>query len=306
MSYDLFLGPRSGQLDRGRLANYFGARAHYRLSEQQAFYLNPDSGVYFGFEFDPASKDSDPLPISFNINFFRPSYFILEAELEASAFVRHFDLTVFDPQVDGMGEGDYRSDLLIKGWNSGNRFAFSAFLKKPADARELAIYPTAMLTDIWRWNLARAERQAQAGEEKFVPRVGFLRIDGMAKSFVLWPDGIPTIIPPVDYVLVVRKQLCSAPGFATDQALLTWRQARRALGRHSMVAADNSLLPNYDREPPGELASVLRSLPAHPGEPEYLQNDQVLDKELVEQFARNTITQRLLDLFASMGRALSR
>ncbi len=289
MSYDLFLGPWSGRLDRGRLASYFGSRVHYRLNEQEAFYLNPDSGVYFAFEFAPEAKESDPLPVGFNINFFRPSYFILEAELEVSAFVRHFDLMVFDPQVDGMvGEGEYQSDLLIKGWNSGNLLAFSAFLKEPEGARGLAIYPSAALTDIWRWNLARSERQARAGEDKFVPRVGFFRIEGMAKSFALWPDGIPTIIPSVDYLLVARKQLCSASGTAIDQALLTWRQALPVLDRHSTIAADNSFLPNYDREPPDELVSFLRSLPAHVGEPEFLQNDQVLDMELVEQFAHKT------------------
>jgi hypothetical protein len=74
------------------------------------------------------------------------------------------------------------------------------------------------------------------------------------------------------------------------------------LDRHSTIAADNSFLPNYDREPPDELASFLRSLPAHAREPEYLQNDQVLDMELVEQFARKTIIQRFVKLFAGMTR----
>jgi hypothetical protein len=304
MSYDLFLGPRSGQLDLGQLANYFGSRDHYRLSEQQAFYLNPDSGVYLGFEFEPASKDSDPLPVSFNINFFRPSYFILEAELEVCALVRHFDLIVFDPQVDGMGEGEYQSDLLIKGWNSGNHFAFASFLKKPAEARKLATYPAATLTDIWRWNLARSKRQAQAGDGKYVPRAGFLRIDGTARSFAFWPDGIPTVIPPVDYLIVGREQLRPVPGSAPDQALLTWRQARPLLERHGAVAADNSYVPKYDRAP-DEVVRFLRSLPAHAGKFEFLSSDQVLDVELVEQFARETIVRRFLKLLAGMMRGRS-
>jgi hypothetical protein len=285
MSYDLFLGPRSGQFERDRFADYFGSRDHYRLSEQEAFYQNPDSGVYFGFEFAPA-KDSQeqPLPVSFNINFFRPSYFILEAELEVSTLVRHFDLIVFDPQVDGMEEGEYQSDLLIKGWNGGNLWAFATFLKRSVGASELTIYPTAMLTEIWRWNVARSERQAQAGDEKYVPRVGFLRIDGMARSFVFWPDGIPTIVPPVDYLIVGREQLCPASGSAPDQALLTWRQARPVLERHGTVAADNSFVPNYGRAP-DEVVRFLQSLAAHAGEFEFLQSDKVLDLELVEQLA---------------------
>ncbi len=142
MSYDLFLGPRSAQFERRRFADYFGSRDHYQLSEQDAFYQNPDSGVYFGFEFAPVPKDSQEqsLPVSFNINFFRPSYFILEAELEVSALVRHFGLIVFDPQVDGMEEGEYQSDLLIKGWNGGNLCAFATFLKKIGST--FRAYPT--------------------------------------------------------------------------------------------------------------------------------------------------------------------
>jgi hypothetical protein len=283
MSYDLFLGPRRGTFELVQFTDYFRSRDHYEQSEWEALYRNPDSGAYFAFNFTPPKESEErPLPISFNINFFRPSYFILEAGMEVTAFVRYFDLLVFDPQIDGMGEGEFQCDLLIKGWNEGNCFAFSGFLKKPNAIREVATYPTAMLTNAWRWNLARSERQAQAGDEKFVPRIGFVRIGGTARSFVVWPDGIPTIIPPVDYL--IRERLRPAPRSAPDLALLPLRQARPVLERHGTIAADASFMPSYDGEPPDEVVRFLQSLPAHAEEFAFLGNDQVLDLELVEQF----------------------
>jgi hypothetical protein len=79
-----------------------------------------------------------------------------------------------------------------------------------------------------------------------VPRISFLRIDGKANSAAVWPDGIPTVIPPVDYLIIARRQLAltQKPSNAEDHALLAWEIARPLLGRHGMVAADKSIVLN--------------------------------------------------------------
>src|SRR5207248_9248706 len=67
---------------------------NYELNDAQALYSNEDSGVYFAFEFlqqdgdDEEGRDTSLLPVSFNLNYFRPHAFGLEAEPELSAFVR--------------------------------------------------------------------------------------------------------------------------------------------------------------------------------------------------------------------------
>src|SRR5580658_8884848 len=93
MSYDLLFKPRNGLLDQGDLVRYFSHRHNYKVDGAQAIYGNEDTGVYFQFDLQTASEasDTEDYPVAFNINYFRPSYFILEAEMEVSAFVRTFD-----------------------------------------------------------------------------------------------------------------------------------------------------------------------------------------------------------------------
>ena len=147
MSYDLFLQCRGGTYDRTPFLEYFRAREWYRIEGSQAWYENEDTGVYFSFELSDPPEKGEPtqLPISLNVNFFRPSYFITEVETEVTALVRRFDMIVFDPQINGMGEGEYQKELLIAGWSHGNEFAFSTFLEDPRHRTNLLSMPSAEL-----------------------------------------------------------------------------------------------------------------------------------------------------------------
>ena len=114
MSYDLFLRSRSLAVSPGAFFDYFRGRARYKVENKQAWYQNEESGVYFAFEYADADERDGPHPyrFSFTINFFRPSYFILEAEPEVTALVDRFDFLVSDPQTKGMGDGVYAPELL--------------------------------------------------------------------------------------------------------------------------------------------------------------------------------------------------
>jgi hypothetical protein len=279
--------------------DYFRSRIHYEVSKREALYFNPDSGVYFGFELAPPPEDPEEehLPISFNINFFRPSYFILEAELEVTAFVRHFDLVVFDPQIDGMEGDEYQSHLLIKGWNCGNEFAFASFLRERGAAREVPTLPAATLMEYWRWNRGRAERQAQVGNTKSIPRIAFVRVGGEARSAAFWPDGgVPSIIPHVAYLIVDREKCDPEQQSGKEnQALVAWEVARPLLERYNLIETDNSFVLDDGAQPPGELARLIQSLPAYTGEFAPLSAHEVVDRELVERYARKSIVKLALD-----------
>src|SRR5689334_4236837 len=92
MSYDLYFRHRSGTdaLTPSQFAAYFHGRPYYTVSETQAWYEHPATGVYFSFSYDVIEGDADEsLPgaedrtsVSFNLNYYRPHTFGLEAEPE--------------------------------------------------------------------------------------------------------------------------------------------------------------------------------------------------------------------------------
>jgi hypothetical protein len=289
MSYDLFLQCRDGTYDPTQFLEYFRACEWYKIQGSQAWYENEDTGVYFSFELSEPSEEGEPphLPVSLNVNFFRPSYFIAEVETEVTALVHRFDMIVFDPQFDGMGEGEYQKELLIAGWNRGNEFAFSTFLKDPGHRTNLLSMPSAKLRKIWTWNRERRALQAQYGNSKFVPRITFIRLDQGVSSAVIWPDGIPSIVPPVDRLIVVRQTLAPRRLFrrVEDRTLLAWQDAQPMFERYGSRQPDNAILLDYDR-PPGEVASFIRSLPCGNREISMVSADQILDRELIDKHTR--------------------
>src|SRR5438046_1840056 len=72
MSYDLFL---SGLPKAGKLREWFSERGNYQVGDTQAVYQNEATGVYFTFGIEDKK-------IVFNLNYFRPSFYGLEAEIE--------------------------------------------------------------------------------------------------------------------------------------------------------------------------------------------------------------------------------
>ena len=99
MSYDLYFRSRSPgtRFSSEDFEAYFQPRHWYEVKNSQAWYRNNDSGVYFVFEYNDPDTDSETgaehetesglFPVSFNMNYFRPHPFGLEAEPEVAAFV---------------------------------------------------------------------------------------------------------------------------------------------------------------------------------------------------------------------------
>ncbi len=222
-----------------------------------------------------------------NINYFRPSYFILEAEPEVSEFVKAFDLTVSDPQEGGMGEGEYRKDLLISGWNQGNEFGCSAMLKHPKRQEDVATLPSAMLHQVWKWNLGRKTLQEHIGNEQFVASVMFLRYENRTVSFATWIDAIPTVLPRVEMILIGRNKLARRRFLLkrNDIALASWEQANQAIQIEKYPAIGMGYSLKYDN-PPAEIVEFVKGLTAYSDTLAGLPADQVLDRELVVKLSR--------------------
>lgn len=123
---------------------YFRSRNHYTLEHNCACYENERTGVGFMFSYESEKPDLEalkemgivfegfdemeesdeeeiPYPlIAFNINYARERSFIVEAEPEVSALIKHFDLSTDDPQIEGMGRDNYSPAGLIDGWTYCN------------------------------------------------------------------------------------------------------------------------------------------------------------------------------------------
>jgi len=291
---------------------YFRVRRHYTVGESQAWYANEDSGVYFSFDLpgerDPLDLEEEeaegyiPEDASFNLNYFRPHVFGLEAEPEVSAFMEAFDPLIEDPQVGGMGEGPYSSEGFLNGWNRGNAFSYSAVAASgSADTPQLSL-PAAVIESVWRWNIQRTALQERLGESVFVPRIMFHSSEAKAHSFVVWTDGMAALLPVVDTVLLVRVELAPRRFFRRKQdiAVLPWSEVENATAAYPV---EGGILPfkrlHYPARPK-EIERWVASLPAAKVLPKGIGIDRILGCELLDSPpATAYLTRRAAD-FASL------
>jgi hypothetical protein len=297
MSYDLYMKPRVGTVGRARFLEYFKSRTHYECADDQSWYRNEDTGVYFVFEYSDTVTTNAPdledgassYQLSFNINYCRPSFFGTEAEPELNAFIERFDLLVDDPQIDGMGVGEYDTAKFLYGWSKGNELGYQAVMQG-GGAKTIFTAPTSELERIWRWNLERRRLQTQIGEGCFVPRIFFLELEGAAKSAVVWPDAIPLLLPRVDYLFVDRQDLAPRRFFRAipDRALLPWHRAEPVIKNHASLTETGAYVLNYS-SPPSKIVEMVRNLSPHTQALQGIATDAVLNAELVAKYlARQT------------------
>jgi len=289
MSYDLYFAGR--KLTQEEFSGYFTSRSNYKVNGSQAFYQNEDTGVYFSFDLNTETEKLDPeapdYNVSFNLNFFRPHIFGLEAEPEIHAFVDTFNFTVHDPQNNGMGTGAYSTGGFFNGWNTGNEFGYQCILNNPQqNVSSLASYPSERIAQIWKWNFNRNSVQEEFGESIFVPKIIFIRKDGATSSVIIWGDAIPSLLPKVDMILVPRKELAPRVLFQKkdDMCLINFSEAAGILGRYLIhdYGLPSLLLPHP--ESPKEVSDFVRGLKPFAGRLEGISIDKVVDHELVERY----------------------
>lgn len=289
MSYDLyFIDP---EISLQEFQSYFESRSNYNVENTQAWYANEDTGVYFCFDY---SGESEEAPeghngnVSFNLNFYRPHFFALEAEPEVRDFVNHFGLMIHDPQMHGMGEGKYDTEGFLRGWNHGNEFGYNAVLNSEAPPEIIHSRSGDELESIWQWNFNRKRIQNTFGEAVFVPRIMFIRIDGSVLTAAVWPDAIPALIPQVDALVIPRYELAPRRLFRKkeDMCIVAIKKAFPLL---EPFRAEGYAMPAFTLSytaAPVDLSSFVKSLKPNAGQAEGVANDQVLNRELIEKFRK--------------------
>lgn len=247
MSYDLsFLSKKKSAVwSAADFASHFSSRTNYTANESEAWYENEDTGVYFSFAYGPEPEEPEILaPIesagfhwsgfSFNMNYFRPHPFGIEAEKEITALVARFDFAVDDPQNSGMGLGAYSGEGFLRGWNAGNSFAVSAMKTQYADSlpNEIVLLPEERILALWQWNYGRRDFQAHSGEDVFIPKISFGRIGNEFATLAVWSDAIPAILPEADFLALVRQELAPKRlfrGSKPDVIFLPFAHVKEAL-----------------------------------------------------------------------------
>jgi hypothetical protein len=232
MSYDLYFMQKqeSESTSRVEIKEYFSKRKNYKIINDQYWYQNDDTGVYFSFEhtednrseefdsFETFSKDEfKTINFLFNLNYLRSGFFAIEALMELNAFIRNFSLIVDDPQIGGMGRGEFKKDAFIQGWYKGNYLAYKSIIETDLQNRKNDSLPSASLVEMWRWNYGRKKLQSTLGSDIFVPVINLMRHKNRPQRWAVWADGIPQAIPKVDMLMLVRKELAPKRLFKTKQ-----------------------------------------------------------------------------------------
>lgn len=287
MSYDLHLKPRLGEFSPRDFLASFEGRPRYTLNGTQAWYENPDTGVTFSFEVnsdDDEVEDDDPAgsyPVSFNMNLFRPSFFVLEAELELTRVVRQFDFEVFDPQFDVKKGAAYEPSRFVAQWQRANTSATAAHLEEYKDT-PVRTLPAATLKRIWRWNYHRGALQSKLGDSVFVPSIMFFAGSDVVNTVVVWADCIPCVFPTfVDRVVVYLQQMAPWRLFGRKPTLaqVDWSRLAPILGPHGRLDGDTFRV-DYEEAPP-DVVAFARSLKPSATDPVGIQPALVLDAEIV-------------------------
>lgn len=289
MSYDLFFRCRKpgNTISREDFDGYFDGLDNYKIDGAEAWYSNEDTGVYFTFDFSDQSDDDEDeervdktlAPISFNINYLRPHPFGLEADAELQMFVNHFELKVSDPQINGMGDGEYSSAGFLRGWNAGNEFAYRAMLSQDPKQDVLSL-PSAKLRQYWTWNDDRGIVQDEMVDSGFVPKLFFFNVNGKVKTGVAWGDGIPVLLPEVDLVLMPRQRLASK---GDDIVMATWQELLPLLERFPKVEKGLQCRELFFEETPADIEKWIRSRKPPAESPKEVGFDQILDEDLLEK-----------------------
>jgi hypothetical protein len=275
MSYDLMLaGGRGKKLDKKSFSSYFKGRQGYEVGKGQAVYQNEDTGVYFIFD-EPADGF-----VAFNLNYFRPHVFGLEAAIELGAFAEAFDARAVYESGD---EGPFDRQKFLRDWNAGNRFGYRAMLsgEEPPD-EPVHTWPSKRIRDVWEWNYAIAaemERMERGGEETFIPTIFAMDVGGELLSVVVWPPRCPMIMPAVDGVLVPLAQAGKA---SEEVSLVRWEEVGPVVRPYAEKGAAPARYRLVFAEPPSGVEAFLskrRKASKFNG----VGLDQVLDRELVAE-----------------------
>jgi hypothetical protein len=218
MSYDLYFYKRQNQqISKSDISNYLTINlCPANEQENQWFYENDDTEVYFSFDLNEPETAPEAIELetvlgfdytqfSFNLNFLRPDFFGREAFLFVDQMIGDLNLYVVNPQsaTDEEEPTQPEKGELYKDWSEINARHSAHFYEE----LELNYYPLPASNAVWKHNFNKGQIQVKLGEEYFVPKVMVLQTiaDKRIVTLSVWPEGLPILVPQVDYYLLVKR-----------------------------------------------------------------------------------------------------
>lgn len=211
MSFDLYFRSKTKNFTKEMFENYFSQRDNYALEGQEAIYENLSTGVYFYFAFNDEYEDQEGenYHVNFNMNYFRPHFFALEAVKEVTAFLDSFDFEIEDPQIGGMGN-EYSEDGFLDSWNKSNESSYGSILPQ-VDLNAYHFAPSDLLVMVWAYNyyLPLLQERVSKLSSAHVPTVQFGMIHGKLQKYIFWPNLTPIAIHTtlVDVIVFCKSSL---------------------------------------------------------------------------------------------------
>jgi hypothetical protein len=215
MGYDLYFCRRTPGLVSIDDAQHWADKhtCFERTTDQQLWYENPDTGVYFSLDF--VEETDSPLPegwsqagVVFNLNYARPTFFSLEAMPIVEDLARAFELCVFDPQTE-QAPGPPDVNALVAAYRVGNEQAAHLWAQKDS-AQHPALYMARDRARYW-WEYQKGKAHLESELEArdiFVPKLMLLRRAGSRRvqTALTFTPGVHMIVPEFDTAVIVRKK----------------------------------------------------------------------------------------------------
>lgn len=250
MSFDLyFCWNKNQRIDFQSVIAWAQRFGNFRHEGNQLWYQNEATGVYFSLDFDPdVSTDPEEMRVppevfdtglSFNLNYNRPSYFALEAMPVVEDLSRQFMLSVFNPQARDAGSlrgaADVDARVLIDSWRPSNLWAIGALIDQ-SEKPNVALMRAEKSLYMWKYLKALERLQDLCGEDVFVPKLVPLSNEGtVVDTGFVCTQGIPTLLPDSDWVLVVRnaKRIFRVKKEEKEVGILARRTFNELVGQHT-------------------------------------------------------------------------
>ncbi len=298
MSFDLFFFSKDVMRipSKSELFNFFSSRDNYSLENKLLWYKNGDTGIYFSFEWFERKENQNLdhylsmqknfISLSFSLNVLRPHTFGLEAEKELSAFVRHFNLLVFDPQSEDTIECEYSTEGFLRSWNSSNLFAYQVLASKHMEKTSNYFrLPTDVIERCWKWNYNKKSLENEIQEDVFIPEISYVQYGKKLYRSVVWGDGIPIAIPPVDTVLAPRQRLARhISGDSFELVMFTWDEIEPVVKNFPFIEKENGCYYKlFYEEQPQQIEMLFRNKEERTIEYEIIDNHLVLNEEIFKK-----------------------
>ncbi|UQB67827.1 hypothetical protein [Epilithonimonas zeae] len=246
MSYDLYFYKRkSSSLSEEQVKDYLNKSNHLVLEENgnQWSYHNEETGVYFGIDLNEPNTDAEEIEIwdsfedyenlnfCFTINFIRPNFFGYESFPILDEIIDDLDLYILNMQdeIDPDNPQKFEKNYLGNQWIVQNE----RLVKDNFETFQVDFYSKENSDYIWNYQFNRNQLQDNLNEDIFV--AGYILLkninDGKIYRICVWPNHIPIIIPPVDFI-IIQKNYKKFFRNVEESGLVSIQQIESKLGKY--------------------------------------------------------------------------